>query len=415
MNPEEVKRKAASGAVRLSSGGPERPVPGLDSLSICPAQLSGTFPADIFEGIETDVVMGEKQARDPLTLMVPVFLPGVPFGQVGHNARLGLAYGASLAQTAFGTGDCGAFPEELEICKQFHGKLVASWGPARFGVTPEYINGGNAVVVELCGTGRGSTSGLWRSERTTQAQAEMYGIPAGFDWVIPPAHLDMEYPEDLKLHITLLREMTDHRIPVIVKLGAARVHQETRLAVECGADAVWIEALESSLYGAPDVVVEEVGLPLISVFEPARKAFEETGAREKGVRLLVSGGISNGAEVYKALALGADAVGVPEGARVAMGCTEEARGNCHAGRCHSGIATLDPKHESKLDWKAAGKSVANYINALSDEVKLLAAACGHTNIHAASTEDLRALTYDAAAITGVKLVGYEKSLPMWMH
>jgi glutamate synthase domain-containing protein 2 len=219
----------------------------------------------------------------------------------------------------------------------------------------------------------------------------------------------------LKLHISLLRELSGHRIPVIVKLGAARVHQETKLAVECGADAVWIEALESPLYGAPDVVVEEVGLPLISVFEPAKKAFEETGARDKGVRLLVSGGITDGGEVFKALALGADAVGVAEAARVAMGCNEEERGNCHTGKCHAGIATLDPKLESKLDWKAAGKSVANYINALSDEVKLLAAACGHTNIHAANMDDLRALTYDAAAITGVKLAGYERSLPIWMH
>ena len=415
MNPEEVKRKAASGAVRLTSGGPERPLPGLESISICPAQLSGTFPADIFEGIETDVVIGEKEAKDPLTLMVPLFLPGFPFGQVGHNARLGLAYGASLAQTAFGTGEGGALPEEKEICRQFHGKLLASWGPARFGATPEHLAGGNAVVMELCGAGRGSTSGLWRSDRTTQAQAEMFGMPTGLDWVVPPAHLDMEYPEDLKLHISLLRELTGHRIPVIVKMGAARVQQETRLAVECGADAVWIEALESHLYGAPDVIVEEVGIPLISIFEPARKAFEETGAREKGVKLLVSGGMTDGGQVYKALAMGADAVGVPEGARIALGCTEMASGSCHSGKCPAGIATMDPNLESKLDWKTAGRSVANYINALSDEIKLLAAACGHASIHSASDEDLRALTYDAAAITGLKLAGYDKSLPMWMH
>jgi len=415
MNPEEIKRKASSGAVKLSSGGPDRPLPDLDSICICPAQLSGTFPADIFEGIETDVVIGEKQAKDPLTLMVPVFLPGMPFGQAGHNARLGLAYGASLAGTAFGAGESGILPEEREICKQFHGKLMASWGPARFGVTPDYLNAGNAVVLELCGTGRGCTSGLWRAERITQAQAEMYGVPPGMDIVMPPAHLDMEFPEDIKVHINLLRELTDHRIPVIVKLGAAHVRQETKLAVECGADAVWIDALEAPLYGAPDVVVAEVGMPLISVFEPARKAFEETGARDKGVRLLVSGGVTDGGQIFKALAMGADAVGVPEGARVAMGCTEEAAGNCHTGKCHAGIATLDPKHEAKLDWKTAGKSLANYINALADEVKLLAAACGHNNIHSASVEDLRALTYDAASITGLKLAGYEKSLPMWMH
>jgi glutamate synthase domain-containing protein 2 len=415
MNPEEVKRKASSGAVRLSSGSPERPLPGLDSLVICPAQLSGTFPADIFEGIETDVVIGEKQAKDPLALMVPVFLPGMPFGESGKNARLGLAYGASLAQTAFGTGEGGSLPEEREICKQFHGKTLVSWGPARYGVNPDYLNLGNAAVMELCGGGRGCTTALWRTERTNQVLSEAWGAPAGLDWVTPPVHLDMEFPEDLKLHISLLRELTDHRIPVIVKLGAARVHEEAKLAVECGADAVWIEALEAPLFGAPDIIVEQMGVPLLAVFGPARKAFEETGAREKGVRLLVSGGIGDGGDVFKALALGADAVGVSEAARIAMGCNEEEGCLCHTGKCPAGIATMDPKLESNLDWKAAGKSVAHYINALTDEVKLLAASCGHTNVRAATMDDLRALTYDSAAMTGVKLAGYDKSLPMWMH
>lgn len=415
MRPDEVKRKASSGAVKLSSGSPERPLPGFGSLSICPAQLSGTFPVDIFEGIETDVVIGEKQARDPLPLLVPIFLPGIPFGEVGKNARLGMAYGASLAGTVFGTGEGGVLPEEREICKQFHGKTMVSWGPARYGVTTEYLNTGDAVVIELCASGRGCTAALWRSERTTQMQSELWGVAQGFDWVAPPAHLDMEFPEDLKLHISLMRELTDHRVPVIVRMGASRVYEEVKLAVECGADAVWVEALESALYGAPDVVVEEVGLPLIGVFGPARKALEESGAREKGIRFLVSGGISDGGDVFKALALGADAVGVAEAARVAMGCNEGGGGNCHTGKCPVGIATMDPKLDAKLDWKAAGKSVANYINALADEVKLLAAATGHTNVRGATMDDLRALTYDAAALTGVKLAGYEKSLPMWMH
>ena len=173
--------------------------------------------------------------------------------------------------------------------------------------------------------------------------------------------------------------------------------------------------LESPLYGAPDVLVKEAGVPLVSVFGPARRALEETGAREKGVKLLVSGGIGDGADVFKALALGADAVGLPEAARTAIGCTEGGRGICHAGKCPAGIATMDQRLESKLDWKSAGQCLANYLVALNDEVKLLAAATGHTTIHGITMEDLRALTYDAAALTGVKLAGFERVLPMWMH
>jgi glutamate synthase domain-containing protein 2 len=415
MNDKEIQRKAASGAVMLSSGSPERALPGLSQLSVCPAQLAGRFPADIFEGIETDVVIGEKTAQNPLTLLAPFFIPGSPYGEVGRNARLAFAYGTALAGVAFCTGEGGVLPEEREICRQFHGKSLVSWGTARHGVTLDFLRSGDAVVIELFGHGRGCSAGVWRQERTTEAQAKLWGMPPGTDWVVPPAHLDMEFPEDLKQHVNLLRELSDHRIPVIVRMGASRVHEEVRVAVEAGADAVWLEALESPLYGAPDVLVEQSGVPLLSVFGPARRAFEDTGAREKGVRLLVSGGMADGGDVFKALALGADAVGLPEAARIAIGCTESGAGSCHTGKCPAGIATVDPRLEAKLDWKSAGQSLANYLAALNDEVKLLAASTGHTTLRGISPDDLRALTYDAAALTGVKLAGYERALPMWMH
>ncbi len=415
MNDKEIQRKAASGAVRLSSGAPERSLPGLGQLTICPAQLSGRLPADIFEGIETDVVIGDKNARDPLTLMAPFFVPGSPFGEVGRNARLAFAYGTALAGVAFGTGEGGVLAEEREICRQFRGKSIVSWGPARHGANLDFLRSGDAVVIELFGHGRGCSAGLWRQERTTEAQAKLWGMPQGMDWVIPPVHMDLEFPEDLRQHVGLLRELTDHRVPVIVRIGASRVREEVKVVIESGADAVWLEALESPLYGAPDVIVEQAGVPLLAAFGPARRAFEETGAREKGVRLLVSGGIADGGDVFKALALGADAVGVPEAARVAIGCNGSGGGNCHTGTCPAGIATLDQRLEAKLDWKSAGKSLANYLSALNDEVKLLAASAGHTTVHGIAPEDLRALTYDAAALTGVKLAGYERALPMWMH
>jgi glutamate synthase domain-containing protein 2 len=415
MNDKEIQRKAASGAVMLSSGSPERALPGLSQLSVCPAQLAGRFPADIFEGIETDVVIGEKTAQNPLTLLAPFFIPGSPYGEVGRNARLAFAYGSALAGVAFSTGEGGVLAEEREICRQFHGKSLVSWGTARHGVTLDFLRSGDAVVIELFGHGRGCSAGVWRQERTTEAQAKLWGMPPGTDWVVPPAHLDMEFPEDLTQHVNLLRELSDHRVPVIVRMGASRVHEEVRVAVEAGADAVWLEALESPLYGAPDVLVEQSGVPLLSVFGPARRAFEDTGAREKGVRLLVSGGMADGGDVFKALALGADAVGLPEAARIAIGCTETGSGNCHTGKCPAGIATVDPRLEAKLDWKSAGQSLANYLAALNDEVKLLAASTGHTTLRGISPDDLRALTYDAAALTGVKLAGYERALPMWMH
>lgn len=407
LKHEEIRRKASSGTVRLASGSPERRLPGLDEICICPARLAGGFPADIFGGIDTDVSIGLKGCRNPLNLQTPVFIPGAPFGEVGKGVRLALAYGASLAGTAFGTGEGGFLPEEGAICREFHGRSMVTWGPGRYGVSPESLRAGDAVVVELCGTGRGSTTGLLRMERSIPAHAALYGVPEGLDLVLPPHPLDLEYMEDLRLHIELMRELTEHRVPVIVRMGAARVYEEVKLAVEAGADAVWLDALESPLHGAPVVVAEEVGIPLVAIFAPARRALEETGAKERGVKLLVSGGMTDGAEVFKALALGADAVGVPEGAMIAIRL-EEGGGGAHLG-------TAAPGPAPELDWRLAGRSLANYLQALTDEVRVLTAATGHTSTAALGPEDLRALTYNAAALTGLKLAGYDRQLPMWMH
>ena len=38
---------------------------------------------------------------------------------------------------------------------------------------------------------------------------------------------------------------------------------------------------------------------------------------------------------------------------------------------------------------------------------------GHASVHDLSEEDLRALDLDTAAITGLKLIGFERRLPWW--
>ena len=76
--------------------------------------------------------------------------------------------------------------------------------------------------------------------------------------------------------------------------------------------------------------------------------------------------------------------------------------------CPVGITTQDPELESRLDLEKAAERVANYLNALTLEVLLISRACGKSNIHNLEPEDLRALTMDASAMTGVPLVGNNK-------
>jgi glutamate synthase domain-containing protein 2 len=235
-------------------------------------------------------------------------------------------------------------------------------------------------------------------------------LPDGADAISPPHHLDMESAEDLKYLVDVIREATDHRIPVIVKFAAGRIIDDVKAAVDAGVDAIAIDAAEAMGTTVPDIVGNEAGTPLIGAIGAARRAFRLTGARDKGIKLLITGGVRDASDIFKLLALGADAVGLDLPPLVALGC----RGcfeRCPKGDCPAGLSTTSPS----LDYEEGARKISNLIRAIEDELKILIALAGHHTIDDLGPDDLRALTYDAAAISGAKLIGYERELPMWQH
>jgi glutamate synthase domain-containing protein 2 len=228
----------------------------------------------------------------------------------------------------------------------------------------------------------------------------------------PGHHIDLVSASDLKLHVELLREVTNYNIPVMVKIGAGDVYESTRDAIKTDADGVIVD-MGLDPYYTPSSVKGSYGTDLLGSIPPAVRAFNSEKAGRKGVKLLVSGGFRNGADIVKALAMGADATGLSESAAVAIGC--DLCGSCPAGRCKKGITTRDKNLKSYLNWKTAGQKLSRYLAATKKEIELLMGHAGVNSVKDLSNHHLRALTYDAAAITGLKLVGYDRELPMWFH
>jgi glutamate synthase domain-containing protein 2 len=243
----------------------------------------------------------------------------------------------------------------------------------------------------------------------------MRDLPQGIDQRSACRHPDWTGPDDLEIKIHELREITDWEKPVFVKVGATRTYYDVQLAVKAGADAIVVDGMQGGTAATQDVFIEHVGIPTLPL---AVQALTELGLHRE-VQLIVSGGIRTGADVAKALALGADAVSIGTAALIAMGDNspeyeegyreiDSAAGfydDWQAGRDPAGISTQEDELSARFDPVVGGRKLANYLRVLTLEAQTLARACGKSHVHNLEPEDLVALTVEAAAMARVPLAG----------
>ena len=257
--------------------------------------------------------------------------------------------------------------------------------------------------------------------------ARMRTLPEHVDQRSACRHPDWTGPDDLAIKIQELRELTDWEKPIYVKIGATRVFHDVKLSVHAGADVVVVDGMQGGTAATQLAFIEHVGIPTLAAIREAVDALEEMNMKNK-VQLIVSGGIRSGADVAKALALGADAVAIGQGMLIALGCNSDTYSHngahlsaaedyhrlgtapgychhCHTGKCPVGVTTQDPDLELRLDPEAGAKHVRNYLKTMTMELTLLARACGKKDVHHLEREDLVALSIEAAAMARVPLAG----------
>src|SRR4030088_2092112 len=375
--------------------------------------LPGTLTRFVIEGYRekcaTKTVLGARFASHPLELDIPVYITGMSFGALSLEAKMALAKGASMAGTATCSGEGGMIPPERELSTKWYYQLIQS----RYGFNPHHLMLADACeffIGQGCKVGVG---GHLMGQKVTEQVAEMRSLPAGIDQRSPARHPDWLGPDDLSLKIQEIREATNYEIPIQLKLGAARVYDDVRMAAKCSPDIIYLDGAEGGTGAGPHVAAEETGIPRMAAIPEARRALEDVGLADE-IDLVVAGGIRNGGDVAKCIALGATAVAIGHSALMALDCNKEIAGvtaakcyPCHPGRCPVGITTQDPELRKRLIVDEAAERVYNFLHTLTIEVQMLARACGKTNVHSLEPEDLCALTVEAAAMAKVPLAGTE--------
>ncbi|MDA9687786.1 FMN-binding glutamate synthase family protein [Candidatus Pelagibacter sp.] len=410
----EIRRAAETGIYDIRGGGSKRKLPHFDDLLFLGASMS-RYPLEGYrEACNTKVTLGTRYAKKPLELDIPITIAGMSFGALSGRAKEALGRGASMAGTSTTTGDGGMTPEERGQSKN----LVYQLLPSRYGMNPDDLRKADAIEIVIGQGAKPGGGGMLLGQKISDRVAEMRTLPKGIDQRSACRHPDWTGPDDLKIKILEIREITGWKVPIFIKVAGARPYYDTALAVKAGADVVVLDGMQGGTAATQEVFIENVGQPTLACIRPAVDALQDLDQHRK-VQLIISGGIRNGADVAKAMALGADAVSIGSAAMIALGdndpkwekdynklgTTAGAYDDWHEGKDPAGITTQDTELMKRFDPVAGGRRLSNYLKVMTLEAQTIARASGKNDLHNLEPEDLCALTVESAAMARVPLAG----------
>lgn len=419
-----IHHAADYGLYEIRGLGAKRRLPTFDDLVFLTASAS-RYPLEGYrEKCLSKTVLGTRFAKKPIELDIPITIAGMSFGALSANVKEALGRAATELGTSTTTGDGGMTAEERRSSKT----LVYQCLPSRYGFNPDDLRKADAIELVIGQGAKPGGGGMLLGQKISPRVASMRTLPEGIDQRSACRHPDWVGPDDLAIKLNELREITDWQVPIYIKMGATRVKEDVKLAVKAGADVVVIDGMQGGTAATQQVFIEHAGIPTLAALPLAVEALDEMNVLGE-VQLIISGGIRSGADVAKALALGADAVAIGQGVLMALGCNRSTWTNaenhridatadyaqletgpgychhCHTGKCPVGITTQDPVLEQRLLPEKGAKWLKNYLQVLTMELTTLARACGKSNVHHLEKEDLVALTLEAAAMAKVPLAG----------
>jgi len=389
---EDIHIKAEIGRYRIRGYGASRPLPHFSDIAFRKDLRDIPADPDVVSKVEMETEIGGRSGAKPLRLSMPVMIAPMSYGALSKSAKLALAIASRLSGISENTGEGGMTDEQRAEA----GQLIYQCLSGRLGWNIHDMRRADGLEIYISQGAKPGLGGQLMAKKVTREIARIRGIPEGIDLRSPSRHPDVLGADDLVIKIEEFREATGYRIPVSVKLGAGRVRDDIKIALKDGFDFVELDGLQGSTGAAGNEVLEYVGIPTLAAIQEALDALAEID-RAGQLQIVLMGGVKDGVDAAKALALGADAVAVGTAAIIAGGCI--ACLQCHVGQCVVGIATQDPEHEKRYNIPTEAKNIHGYLESLRWQIAAIVHGLGHRSVHDLSRDDLVALTPEAAAIT----------------
>jgi len=388
---KEIYKQANSGGVLLSSMGNPKPLPVYwDKILINASQVTNPPIDPLREPMETRVFLGKKPdkiARTPdgkldcalppqIELAMPVMFSAMSYGSISYNAHASLARAATELGILYNTGE-GGLHEDFYVYGPHTVVQVAS---GRFGVHEDYLNAGAAIEIKMGQGAKPGIGGHLPGAKIVGDVSRTRMIPEGSDAISPAPHHDIYSIEDLRQLVFSLKEATEYKKPVIVKVAA--VHNIAAIAsgiARSGADVIAIDGFRGGTGAAPTRIRDNVGIPIELALAAVDQRLRDEGIRNN-VSLVAGGSIRSASDVVKAIALGADACYVATAALLALGC--HLCRTCQTGKCNWGIATQRPDLVKRLNPDIGCERLVNLMTAWRREIMEIMGGMGINSVEA---------------------------------
>ena len=377
-------------------GVPRDQLPRWEDIQILTAQLH-RLPQLDDAPVGTELVIGPG-ARRPLKLQIPLFVSDMSFGALSEEAKVALSKGAEMAGTGICSGEGGMLSEEQASNSRYFYELAS----ARFGYSMDKVKKCQAFHFKGGQGAKTGTGGHLPGHKVVGRIAEVRGLEPGTPAVSPPRFPDWEHVDQYRDFAAQVREETGG-IPVGVKLSAQHIEKDIDAALDIGVDYIILDGRGGGTGAAPLIFRDNISVPTIPALARARRHLDRLGKRD--VTLIVTGGLRVPADFVKAMALGADGVALSNAAIQAIGCLGMRA--CHTNNCPVGIATQKPSLRQRLVVDESARRLQRFFDAAVHLMKVMARACGHTELHQLSVDDLTTWNRDMARLTGVAYGGVE--------
>lgn len=387
----EVYKQAETGGVLLSAMGNPKEYPVYwDKILLNASQVTNPPIDPLREPMETKVFLGKKpknvsfnedgsvktETTPTLELSTPIMFSAMSYGSISRNAHESLARAATELGIFYNTGEGGLHKDFY----QYGPNTIVQVASGRFGVFKDYLETGAAIEIKMGQGAKPGIGGHLPGAKILEDVSRTRMIPMGTDAISPAPHHDIYSIEDLRQLVLSLKEATEYKKPVIVKITA--VHNVAAIAsgiARSGADIIAIDGYRGGTGAAPTRIRDNVGIPIELALASVDQRLRDEGIRNE-VSVVVAGSIRSSSDVVKAIALGADACYIGTAALLALGC--HLCRSCQTGKCNWGIATQRPDLVKRLNPNIGYQRLVNLVHAWDHEIKEMMGGMGINSVEA---------------------------------